>query len=181
MPAWSRDVQYGAAAGFVIIVGIVAVQFGFSAKLVLALLAGVGVLFCASLFEGLPRAAMIGASGVLLLLVAYDLATSCDRACQQTRADAAQQRAAQEQARLAAEQTRLAALKQSPVNPRCNWNTYLINVSPDRLTPLDPENPNVRPSVQTGYRVHPTPSPNALLLCTARWRGQGARHQVLRS
>jgi hypothetical protein len=101
MPVWSKDAQYAAAAGFVIIVGVVATQFGFSAKLVLALLAGVGVLFCASLFDGLPRAAMIGASAVLLLLVAYNLATTCDSACQQSRAEAAQQRAAQEQARAA--------------------------------------------------------------------------------
>jgi hypothetical protein len=55
-----------------------------------------GILFCASLFEGLPRAAILGAGAVLLLLVAYDLATSCDSACQQTRAEAAQQRVAQE-------------------------------------------------------------------------------------
>jgi|SRR5579862_634455 len=130
MPVWSKDIQYGAAAGFIIIVGIVAIQFGFSAKLVLALLAGVGVLFCASLFEGLPRAAMLGAGAVLLPLVVYDLATSCDSACQQTRAEAAQQRAAQEQARLTA--------LQSP-----NWNTYLVEVTPDKLAPLDPKNPDV--------------------------------------
>ena len=98
MPPWSKDIQYGAAAGFIVIVGIVAIQFGFSAKLVLALLAGVGVLFCASLFEGLPRAAMIGASAVLLVLVAYNLVTTCDIACQQSRAEATQQRTAQEQA-----------------------------------------------------------------------------------
>lgn len=136
MPVWSKDIQYGAAAGFIIIVGIVAIQFGFSAKLVLALLAGVGVLFCASLFEGLPRAAMLGAGAVLLLLVVYDLATSCDSACQQTRAEAAQQRAAQEQARLT-------ALQSPNVNPHCNWNTYLVEVTPDKLAPLDPKNPDV--------------------------------------
>jgi len=67
---------------------------------VLGLLAGVGVLLCASVFEGLPRAAMIGASAVLLLLVVYNLATTCDGACQQSRAEAAQQRAAEGQARL---------------------------------------------------------------------------------
>ncbi|MGD0026100.1 MAG: hypothetical protein ABSC37_16030 [Xanthobacteraceae bacterium] len=66
MPVWSKDIQYGAAIGFVVIVGIVAIQFGFNAKLVLALLAGLGILFCASLFEGLPRAAMLGAGAVLL-------------------------------------------------------------------------------------------------------------------
>ena len=109
MPVWFKDVQYGAAAGFIVIVGIVAIQFGFSAKPVLALLADVGVLFCASLFNGLPRAAMLGAGAVLLLLVLYDLATTSDRACQQSRAEAAQQRAAQEQVRLAAEQARLDA------------------------------------------------------------------------
>jgi len=113
MPVWSKDIQYGAAAGFIIIVGIVAIQFGFSAKLVLALLAGVGVLFCASVFEGLVRAAMIGAGAVLLLLVAYDLMTSCDRACQQSRAQAVQQRAAQLQARVTTSQ---------PAAPECNIN-----------------------------------------------------------
>jgi hypothetical protein len=118
MPVWSKDVQYGAAAGFVIIIGIVAIQFGFSAKLVLALLAGVGILFCASLFEGLPRAAMLGAGAILLLLVVYDLATSCDSACQQTRAEVAQQRAAQEQARLEAE--RRQQLAQTPEIQYCN-------------------------------------------------------------
>jgi hypothetical protein len=107
MPVWSRDIQYGAAAGFVLIVGIVAIQFGFSAKLVLALLAGVGVLFCASMFEGLPRAAMLGASAVLLLLVAYNLVTTCDSACQRSRVEAAQQRVAQDEASRAAGQARL--------------------------------------------------------------------------
>jgi len=106
MPVNSRDVQYGAAIGFVVIVGIVAIQFGFNAKLVLALLAGLGILFCASVFEGLVRAAMVGVGTVLLVFVAYDLATSCDSACQQTRAEAARQRAAQEQAQLAADQQR---------------------------------------------------------------------------
>lgn len=43
MPVWSRDIQYGAAAGFIIIVGVAAIQLGFSANLVLALLAGIGV------------------------------------------------------------------------------------------------------------------------------------------
>lgn len=123
MPVWSKDIQYGAAAGFVIIVGVVAIQFGFSAKLVLALLAGVGVLFCASLFEGLPRAAMLGAGAVLLLLVAYDLATSCDSACQQTRAQAAQQRAAQEQALLAASRPQ--------TDPLCDWETKTVTVGAD--------------------------------------------------
>jgi hypothetical protein len=123
MPPWSKDVQYGAAAGFVIIVGIVAIQFGFSAKLVLAILASVGVLFCASLFEGLPRAAMLGAGAVLLLLVAYDLATSCDSACQQTRAEAAQQRATQEQPRLAA--------LRPPTDPLCNWEMHPFTFSPE--------------------------------------------------
>lgn len=49
---------------------------------------------------------MIGASAVLLLLVACNLATTCDSAYQQTRAEAAQQRAAEQHARLAAEQAR---------------------------------------------------------------------------
>jgi hypothetical protein len=100
MPVNSRDVQFGAAIGFIVIVGIVAIYFGFSTKLVLALLAGLGILFCASLVEGYVRAAMLGTGALLLLLIAYDLATSCDRACQQTRVEAARQRAAQEQARI---------------------------------------------------------------------------------
>jgi hypothetical protein len=106
MPINSRDVQFGAAIGFIVIVGIVAIYFGFSTKLVLALLAGLGILFCASLVEGYVRAAMLGTGALLLLLIAYDLATSCDSACQQTRAEAAQQKAAQQQAQLAAEQAR---------------------------------------------------------------------------
>ncbi len=130
MPVWSKDVQYGAAIGFVIIVGIVAIQFGFSAKLVLALLAGVGILFCASQFDGLPRAAMLGAGAVLLLVVVYDLAASCDSACQQTRAEAARQRAAQEQARLAAEQARLAASR-PPTDPLCDWSVKPIVLGPE--------------------------------------------------
>lgn len=130
MPVWSRDLQYGAAAGFIVIVGIVAIQFGFGAKLVLALLAGVGVLFCASLFNGLPRVAMIGAGAVLLLLVVYDLATSCDSACQQSRAEAAQQRAAQEQARLAVEQARVAASR-PPTDPLCDWSIKPIILGPE--------------------------------------------------
>ena len=89
MPVSSRDVQFAAAAGFIVIVGIVAIYFGVSAKLVLALLAGLGISLCASLVEGYLRAAMLGAGAVLLLLVVYDLATSCDSACQQTRAEAA--------------------------------------------------------------------------------------------
>jgi hypothetical protein len=133
MPVNSRDIQYGAAAGFVIIVGIVAIQFGFSAKLVLALLAGVGVLFCASLFDGLPRAAMLGAGAVMLLLVVYDLATSCDSVCQQTRAQAAQQRTAQEQARLAASRPQ--------VNPHCMWSNRLVTVGATHVA-LDPDNPD---------------------------------------
>jgi hypothetical protein len=44
-----------------------------------------GILFCASLVEGYVRAAMLGTGALLLLLIAYDLATSCDSACQQTR------------------------------------------------------------------------------------------------
>ena len=130
MPVWSKDIQYGAAIGFVILVGIVAIQFGFSAKLVLALLAGVGILFCASLFEGLPRAAMLGAGAVLLLLVAYDLATTCDSACQQTRAEAAQQRAAQDQARMTASQ---------PAAPQCNVNRMPYHYEAKR--PSVPVNP----------------------------------------
>ena len=118
MPVSSRDVQFAAAGGFIVIVGIVAVYFGFSAKLVLALLAGLGILFCASLVEGYLRAAMLGAGAVLLLLVVYDLATSCDSACQQSRAEAAQQRAVQGQARLAAEQQR--QLTQTPEIQHCN-------------------------------------------------------------
>lgn len=123
MPPWSKDIQYGAAAGFVIIVGVIAMQFGFSAKLVLALLAGVGTLFCASQFDGLPRAAMIGASIVLLLLVAYNLATTCDSACQQSRAEAAQQRAAQEQLKLSASQPQS--------DPTCDWSAHQITLGPD--------------------------------------------------
>jgi hypothetical protein len=95
MPVNSRDVQFGAAIGFIVIVGIVAIYFGFSAKLVLALLAGLGILFCASLVDGYLRAAMLGTGAVLLLLVVYDLATSCDSACQQSRAEVARQRAMQ--------------------------------------------------------------------------------------
>lgn len=130
MPVNSRDVQYGAAIGFVVIVGIVAIQFGFDAKLALAPLAGLDILFCASVFEGLVRAAMIGVGAVLLLLVAYDLATSCDSACQQTRAKAAHQRAAQEQARLAAGQARLAALR-PPTDPLCDWKLNPIVLGPE--------------------------------------------------
>jgi len=132
MPVWSKDIQYGAAAGFVIIVGIVAIQFGFSAKLVLALLAGLGILFCASVFEGLVRAAMIGVGAVLLLLVAYDLATSCDSTCQQARAETAQQRSAQERARVAAEQTRLAASR-PPTDPLCDWSVKTVVLGPEPI------------------------------------------------
>jgi hypothetical protein len=85
---------------------------------VLALLGGVGALFYASLFDGLPRAAMNGASAVLLLLVTYNLAATCDSACQQSRAEAAQQRTAQEQARLAVIQQR--QLAQTPELQYCN-------------------------------------------------------------
>lgn len=130
MPVWSRDIQYGAAAGFIVIVGIVAIQFGFSAKLVLALLAGVGVLFCASLFEGLPRAAMIGGSAVLLVLVAYDLVTTCDSACQESRTEAAQQRAAQEQVR---------ATQTQPTAPQCNVSRMPYHYEAKR--PSAPINP----------------------------------------
>ena len=130
MPVTSRDAQFGAAIGFILIVGIVAIYFGFSAKLVLALLAGLGILFCASLVEGYVRAAMLGTGVVLLLLVAYDLATSCDSACQQTRAEAAQQRAAQQQASLAANQARLAALR-PPSDPACNWDARQITLGPE--------------------------------------------------
>jgi hypothetical protein len=142
MPVNSRDVQFGAAIGFIVIVGIVAIYFGFSTKFVLALLAGLGILFCASLVEGYVRAAMLGTGALLLLLIAYDLATSCDSACHQSRAQAAQQRAAQEQARLAAEQARLASQSQQ-VNPHCNWKSYLITLTPDKQTALDPDNPDI--------------------------------------
>lgn len=137
MPVWSKDIQYGAAAGFIIIVGIVAIQFGFSAKLVLALLAGVGVLFCASLFDGLPRAAMLGAGAVLLLLVAYDLATSCDSACQQSRAEAARQTAEQQQARLAALQGHPAATVLCPGIPPTKPRTLHADWEP--LNVANPE------------------------------------------
>ena len=128
MPVWSRDIQYGAAAGFIVIVGIVAIQFGFSAKLVLALLAGVGVLFCASLFDGLPRAAMLGAGAVLLLLVVYDLVTTCDSACQQSRA--AQRLAAKQQTPSGARQ---------PVATECNVNRQDYHFALER--PAQPFNP----------------------------------------
>lgn len=118
MPVNSRDAQFGAAIGFIVIVGIVAIYFGFSTKLILALLAGLGILFCASLVEGYVRAAMLGTGALLLLLIGYYLATSCDSACQQTRAEAAQQRATQEQARLEAEQRR--QLAQAPEIQYCN-------------------------------------------------------------
>jgi hypothetical protein len=130
MPVNSRDVQFGAAIGFIVIVGIVAIYFGFSTKLILALLAGLGILFCASLVEGYVRAAMLGTGALLLVLIAYDLATSCDSTCQQTRAEAAQQRAALEQARLAAEQSRLAALRPQ-TDPLCNWETKTVTVGAD--------------------------------------------------
>jgi len=94
-------------------------------KLVLALLASVGVLFCASLSEGLPRAAMLGAGAVLLLLVVYDLATGCDSACQQTRAEGAQQRTSQNQARLAA--------LSPPSDPLCDWSVKPIVLGPDPI------------------------------------------------
>ena len=73
MPVNSRDVQFGAAIGFIVIVGFVAIYFGFSTKLILALLAGLGILFCASLVEGYVRAAMLGTGALLLLLITYDL------------------------------------------------------------------------------------------------------------
>ncbi|MGA8498546.1 MAG: hypothetical protein WB764_23890 [Xanthobacteraceae bacterium] len=114
MPINSRDVQFGAAIGFIVIVGIVAIYFGFSTKLVLALLAGLGILFCASLVEGYVRAAMLGTGALLLVLIAYDLATSCDSACQQARAEAAKQRGTQEQARLAAYEGRPATSMKCP-------------------------------------------------------------------
>jgi hypothetical protein len=123
MPINSRDVQFGAAIGYIIIVGIVAIYFGFSTKLVLALLAGLGILFCASLVEGYVRAAMLGTGALLLLLIAYDLATSCDSACQQARAEAAQQRAVQEQTRLAA--------SRPPTDPLCDWKLNPIVLGPE--------------------------------------------------
>jgi hypothetical protein len=128
MPVNSRDVQFGAAVGFIVIVGIVAIYFGFSTKLILALLAGLGILFCASLVEGYVRAAMLGTGALLLVLIAYDLATSCDSSCQQTRAQAAQQRTAQEQARLAAE---------NPPDPQCSgvWETKEIGPNPVIINP----------------------------------------------
>jgi hypothetical protein len=131
MPVNSRDVQFGAAIGFIVIVGIVTIYFGFSTKLVLALLAGLGILFCASLVDGYVRAAMLGTAALLLLLIAYDLATSCDSACQQSRAQAAQQRAAQEQ-------TRLAALQQ-PANPDCTSRRmeYHIGAEEVDVNPLN--------------------------------------------
>jgi hypothetical protein len=123
MPVNSRDVQFGAAIGFIVIVGIVTIYFGFSTKLVLALLAGLGILFCASLVEGYVRAAMLGTGALLLLLIGYDLATSCDSACQQTKAEAAQQRGAQEQARLAA--------LRPQTDPLCNWESKTVTVGAD--------------------------------------------------
>ncbi|MGD0026099.1 MAG: hypothetical protein ABSC37_16025 [Xanthobacteraceae bacterium] len=75
-----------------------------------------------------------------MLLVAYDLMTSCDSACQQTRAEAARQRTAQEQARLAAEQARLAASRPQ-VNPHCMWSNRLITVGATHVA-LDPDNPD---------------------------------------
>lgn len=134
MPVWSRDIQYGAAAGFIVIVGIVAIQFGFSAKLVLALLAGVGVLFCASMFEGLPRAAMIGASAVLLLLVAYNLATTCDSACQQSRVEATQQRSAQEAANRYVQQNRTTPSDLKYCNSRKS-EPFEVGKEPVRINP----------------------------------------------
>lgn len=123
MPVNSRDAKFGAAIGFIVIVGIVAIYFDFSAKLVLALLAGLGILSCASLVEGYVRAAMLGAGAILLLLVVYDLATSCDGACQQARVEAAQQRAAQEQARPTA--------LRPPTDPICNWGVEPIILGQD--------------------------------------------------
>jgi len=140
MPVNSRDAQFGAAIGFIVIVGIVAIYFGFSPKLVLGILAGLGILSCASLVDGYVRAAMLGAGVLLLLFIAYDLVTSCDSACQQTRVKAAQQRAAQEQARLAAEQTRLAASRPQ-VNPHCMWSNRLVTVGATHVA-LDPDNPD---------------------------------------
>ena len=130
MPVNSRDVQFGAAIGFIVIVGIVAIYFGFSTKLILALLAGLGILFCASLVEGYVRAAMLGTGALLLVLIGYDLATSCDSACQQTRAEGAQKRAAQEQVRLATEQARLAASR-PPTDPLCDWSVKPIVLGPE--------------------------------------------------
>jgi hypothetical protein len=130
MPVSSRDAQFGAVLGFILIVGIVAIYFGFSAKLVLALLAGLGILCCASLVEGYVRAGMLGTGVILLLLVAYDLATSCDNACQQVRAQAAQQRAAQEQARMTASQ---------PAAPQCDVNRMPYHYEAKR--PSVPINP----------------------------------------
>jgi hypothetical protein len=123
MPVNSRDVQFGAAIGFIVIVGIVAIYFGFSSKLVLALLAGLGILFCASLVEGYVRAAMLATGALLLLLIAYDLATSCDGACQQTKVEAARQKVAQEQVRLAA--------SQPPTDPLCDWSVKPVLLGPE--------------------------------------------------
>jgi hypothetical protein len=131
MPVNSRDAQFGAAIGFIVIVGIVAIYFGFSTKLILALLAGLGILFCASLVEGYVRAAMLGTGALLLLLIAYDLATSCDSACQQTRAETAQQRVAQEQAR--------AQLARTPVLQYCPMQKEAL----------------VIPATEDGVRINP--------------------------
>jgi hypothetical protein len=61
---------------------------------------------------------MLGTGALLLLLIAYDLATSCDGACQQTRAEAARQRNTQEQPRLTA--------SQPPTDPLCDWSVKPI-------------------------------------------------------
>jgi hypothetical protein len=134
MPVNSRDVQFGAAIGFIVIVGIVAIYFGFSTKLILALLAGLGILFCASLVEGYVRAAMLGTGALLLLLIAYDLATSCDSACQQARAEATQQRAAQEQARMQAH-----LIAQAPDSRHCDSlkTAWHFNTTPT-AKPINP-------------------------------------------
>jgi len=150
MPIGSKDVQYGAAIGFVIIVGVVAIQFGFSAKLVLGLLAGVGALLCASVFDGLPRAAMIGASAVLLLLVAYDLATTCEGACKQSKVEAARQRAAQEQVQLAAGQGRLSVSQ--PFAPECNINRQDYHYGAEK--PPKPFNPGGRCAAALFFAGH---------------------------
>jgi len=85
-------------------------------------------LFCASLVDGYVRAAMLGTGTLLLLLIVYDLATTCDSACQQTKAEAARQRAAQEQARLAAE---------NPPDSQCPgiWETKEIGPNPVIINP----------------------------------------------
>jgi hypothetical protein len=61
---------------------------------------------------------LLGTGALLLLLIIYDLATTCDNACQQTRTDTARQRTAQEQARL--------TVSQPPTDPLCDWSVKPI-------------------------------------------------------